>query len=193
LSGDRALGRFVAVAGPSGSGKDTLIRGLRERLAGDPTFVFARRAITRAPDATEDHDSLSEEAFDRLEAGNGFLLSWRANGLAYGLPGALRTDLEAGRIVVANVSRAVLADVRRLARSTIVHVTASPEVLALRLSARGREDPAAQAARLARAAAQPLPVDADLTIDNSQDLGRSLAAFERALRALAASVSEMAR
>ncbi len=178
-------GCFVAVAGPSGAGKDTLIRGVQERFAADRRFVFARRIITRHADCSEDHDSITELEFARMKAAGAFLLSWSANGLSYGLPGGLGFDLQAGRIVIANVSRAVLPEARqRFPRHLVVHVVAAPEVLEARLSARGREDAAAQQARLARALLHDAKVCPDITIDNSDDLDRSLLEFEQTLRSL---------
>lgn len=178
-------GCFVAVVGPSGAGKDTLIRGAQKQLAGDSRFVFARRIITRLGDCTEDNDTVSEAEFAHMKADGAFLLSWCANGLSYGLPGSLSQDLRDGRIVIANVSRAVLCDVRQhFRRHLVVHVTAAPEVLAVRLSARGREDAAAQQARLARALLHEATVSADITIDNSDDLGRSMMEFEQSLKNL---------
>jgi ribose 1,5-bisphosphokinase len=182
-------GCFVAVAGPSGAGKDTLIRYVQERLAGDRRFVFARRIVTRPADCAEDHDTVTELEFARMKADGAFLLSWSAHGLFYGLPGGLGFDLQDGRIVIANVSRAALADVRqRFPRHFVVYVTAEPEVLAARLNARAREDAAAQQARLARALSHAPGMNADVTIDNSNDLDRSLLAFEHTLRNLAYSV-----
>jgi len=176
------VGCFVAVAGPSGAGKDTLLRGAQERLAADARFVFARRVVTRQSDGAEDHDSVAAEEFERLKARGAFLLAWSANGLSYGLPDDLGLALRGGRIVVANVSRAVLPEVRgRFDRSLVVHVTASADVLAARLGARGREDPVQQRARLERALEQDRSVEADVRIDNSGALGPALAAFEEAL------------
>jgi ribose 1,5-bisphosphokinase len=178
-------GCFVAVAGPSGVGKDTLIRGVQERLSGDRRFVFARRIITRQGDCTEDHDSVSESEFEVLRQQDAFLIHWSANGLSYAIPAGLGFDMREGRIVIANVSRTVLPEIRqRFRRHLVVHVIAAPEVLAARLSARGREDAAAQQARLTRALLQDATVRADVTIDNSDNLADSLDAFEQAIKSL---------
>ncbi|MDP3898335.1 MAG: phosphonate metabolism protein/1,5-bisphosphokinase (PRPP-forming) PhnN, partial [Mesorhizobium sp.] len=126
-------GVFVAVMGPSGSGKDTLIAYARERL--DPQMVvFARRVITRPCDgATEDHDTLSEAEFAAADAAGAFALSWPAHGLSYGLPASVDDAVAGGRAVVANVSRGVLPALRgRYGRVVAVHVTAAPEILAAR-------------------------------------------------------------
>lgn len=175
----------MAVAGPSGAGKDTLIRGVQERLSHDRRFVFARRIITRQGDCSEDHDSVTPAEFAELSVCNALLLSWSANGLSYGIPAGLASELVQGRIVIANVSRAILPEVRQRFRChLVVHVTAAPDVLALRLQARGREDVPAQQARLARALQQDATVHADVTINNSDNLDGSLHLLEQALMAL---------
>ncbi|MEQ9608352.1 MAG: phosphonate metabolism protein/1,5-bisphosphokinase (PRPP-forming) PhnN [Kiloniellaceae bacterium] len=150
-------GRLILVVGPSGAGKDSLIEGARAALAGHARFVFPRRIITRPSDpGSEDHATLSEAAFERQRAAGAFFLNWDAHGLRYALPGSIAGDLAAGRTVIANVSRAVIAAARaKHAATTVVVVTAPPEVLARRLAARGREDAADVEARLARATDQP--------------------------------------
>jgi ribose 1,5-bisphosphokinase len=179
-------GCFIAVVGPSGAGKDTLLRGVQERLSDHHSFVFARRIITRPTDSTEDHDSVTEQEFGQLQSRGGFLLSWTANGLSYGIPAGLRRNLQEGSTIIANVSRAILPEVRqRFHRHLVIHVTATAEVLAARLGARGREDFTSQQARLARALLHDANVCADVVIDNSADLYSSLMAFEQVLRRLA--------
>lgn len=149
MSNDTQPGRLIAVVGPSGVGKDSVIAGLCDKR---PGLVLARRAITRPHDAGgEDHQALTPAAFrDRLAAGD-FLLAWDAHGLHYGLPRGVLEDLAAGRDVVANLSRGVLAQARaRVARLTVLSLTATPRTLADRLGARARETPGQIAARLAR-------------------------------------------
>jgi|GEM_PF-3584554 len=64
-------GTFIAVVGPSGVGKDTVLRGAMTALAGDGRFVFARRIITRNAGAYEAHDTLSSRAIP-AKVGTGF-------------------------------------------------------------------------------------------------------------------------
>ncbi len=143
---------LIAVVGPSGAGKDTVMDGLRAALADDPRFLFARRAITRAADAGgEAHEPLTEAEF----AARDFALQWQAHGLHYGIPRAIEADLAAGRVVLANLSRTVLAKAAACYPFAVLEVTAPPAILAARLAARGRESTADIAARLARDA--PLP------------------------------------
>lgn len=153
-----ADGTLFLVVGPSGAGKDTLIDGAKAALKDDTKFVFARRVITRPAGAGgEDHSPMTENAFEAAEKQGAFLLSWRAHGLSYGIPGSLANDIHAGRNVVANVSRAVIGEAAaKIPTTRVILVTAPPEVLAERLAARGREDKADILERLSRTGA-PLP------------------------------------
>lgn len=179
-------GALVPVVGPSGAGKDTLIGAAQRTLRGDPRFVFPRRIVTRdAVAELEDHDSLDREGFTAARLRGAFALDWEAHGLCYGLPGAIDTDIAEGRIVVANLSRRVLADaMAKYQRTRVVLVTASVEVRAQRLAGRGRESAQDVAARLSREGA---PVPAGVTpivIDNSGALESGIAAFVATLLAL---------
>jgi phosphonate metabolism protein PhnN/1,5-bisphosphokinase (PRPP-forming) len=157
---DIAPGTFFPVVGPSGAGKDTLLDAVRHALAADPRFVFARRTITRPSDAGgEAHRAVSETEFEAEDAAGRFALRWRAHGLAYGIPVEIEDALAEGRHVVANLSRAAVADAAaRYAAICVLHVTAPTEVLRARLAARQREDGDVQAARIARTAGLPANV-----------------------------------
>jgi ribose 1,5-bisphosphokinase len=134
-------GALVLVVGPSGAGKDTLIAAARDRLAGDPRFVFARRMVTRdAVAEVEDHDTISRQDFATGRDSGAFALCWEAHGLGYALPRSIEPDVAAGRVVVANGSRAIVGEaVRRYPSCRVLLIDADPAVRAQRLLGRGRE------------------------------------------------------
>ena len=134
-------GRLVLVVGPSGVGKDSVLRYAMAHFAGDARFVFPRRCVTRAVDvAAEDHDTLDERAFDELADQGAFALMWEAHGHKYGVRSDINIELEHGRIVAVNVSRTIIAEVAgRYQNAVVIEITADPTVRAARLAARGRE------------------------------------------------------
>ena len=157
-------GRMVLVVGPSGAGKDTLIARAKAACL-DSEVVFPRRIITRPSSAAEDHDTVSDAAFDRAVAEGAFAVWWQAHGLKYALPWSIESDIRADRTVVCNVSRTVIETVReRYARVVVVMVTAPPEVLAARLAQRGRASDGPIAARAGRVVAKDF--GPDIVIDN---------------------------
>jgi phosphonate metabolism protein PhnN/1,5-bisphosphokinase (PRPP-forming) len=177
-------GLLVLVVGPSGSGKDTLIAGATQALARDERFRFVRRVVTR-PAAQEDHDVADPEGFLALRDTGGFALHWEAHGLHYGIPANIAADLSAGRIVVANVSRGVLAEAAERFPVVVIEVTVPDQVRADRLRSRGREAPSAITARLARDVPRPmgLPV---FTIVNDGTIAEGIATFLDFLRRVTA-------
>jgi phosphonate metabolism protein PhnN/1,5-bisphosphokinase (PRPP-forming) len=175
---------LVAVVGPSGAGKDTLIGLARERLLGDPRFRFVERAITRPAGAGgEAHRALDVAAFEAERAAGGFALWWGAHGLLYGIPRDIEADLAARRVVVANLSRGVLAEAAARYRLRVLNVTAPAALLAARLSARGREAPADIAARLAREAVLPPGLEVATVVNDAtpeEGAARVIEALSRA-------------
>ncbi len=144
-----SAGRLIAVVGPSGAGKDTL---LAAALAARPDLVRARRVITRPQEAGgEAFEGVSAAEFEARLRRGAFALHWRAHGLRYGVPARIDTDLAAGHTVLFNGSRAALPAARaRYPALEVVMITAPARLLAERLAARGREDAGTIAARLAR-------------------------------------------
>ncbi|WP_423458242.1 phosphonate metabolism protein/1,5-bisphosphokinase (PRPP-forming) PhnN [Ottowia sp. VDI28] len=145
-------GIFFLVVGPSGAGKDTLIDGARAALAAGGRHVFAIRVITRPADAGgEQHTAVSEAQFTADEQAGRFLITWSAHGLRYGLPASLADELRAGRHVIANGSRAAIAELAaRVPRLVVLHVAAERAALADRIRGRGREEGEQVARRLER-------------------------------------------
>ena len=187
MSPERRPGVLVAVVGPSGAGKDTLMSAAARHPALGGHVRFARRIVTRrAVAASEDHDSLDEAGFARAEAEGAFALVWAAHGLRYALPRSAALEVADGLTVVANLSRRALGDAASaFGRLRIVEVTARPEVLLARLVARGREGEGAIRARLERQAPVVVPEAAEshLLLDNSGDVG---SATDRLVRSVSA-------
>jgi phosphonate metabolism protein PhnN/1,5-bisphosphokinase (PRPP-forming) len=176
-------GRLVLVVGPSGAGKDSLLREAAQTLAADRHIIFPRRVITRPSlDAAEAHDSLTVEAFiDARERGL-FALSWQAHGLHYGIPASLLDELKAGRTAAVNVSRAIITEAAtHLPNVVVLNVTAPAEIIAQRLAQRGREAPADIASRIAREAPRYDARIETLTIVNDTTLEAAARAFTAAL------------
>ncbi|WP_417584849.1 phosphonate metabolism protein/1,5-bisphosphokinase (PRPP-forming) PhnN [Pelagibacterium sp.] len=179
-------GRFAAVVGQSGAGKDTLLKGAAQALADRTDICFVRRVITRAPDgATEDHDTLSTQAFATARAAGKFCLTWQAHGLCYGPPVEIMARADRGTLLIANVSRGILDEASSLFQEmTVINIEADEAVLARRIAARGRESAEAVAMRLARRV--PLKVDGRKvhTIDNSFDVASGTKALVTVLNSL---------
>ncbi|QXT41172.1 phosphonate metabolism protein/1,5-bisphosphokinase (PRPP-forming) PhnN [Gymnodinialimonas ceratoperidinii] len=169
-------GRFIAVVGPSGAGKDSVMAGL---CAARPDLHRVHRTITRPAqegDAEDEpYEAVSDATFARRAERGDFILHWSAHGLRYGIPASVQSLIAGGQDVLANLSRGALTEAgERFETLVVLHVTAAPEILAKRLNARGREQGAALARRLSRSA-PPLPKGLPIIeIDNSGTLQASV-------------------
>ena len=165
-------GRFIAVVGPSGVGKDSIMQGLAQM---DKRFVLVRRVITRPSDAGgEDFEGVSQKEFTKREKAGEFALHWPAHGLTYGIPATVHDDLEKGRYMLANISRKKLHDARRAFPGALtLSLVAPKDMLAERLAKRGRETQAEIQARLDR---QLEPVDGPnvVTINNNRSIDEAV-------------------
>jgi ribose 1,5-bisphosphokinase len=160
-------GRLILVVGPSGAGKDTLLGLAKAACAEDRSIVFPRRVITREASVSEDNEEVSLGTFQEALARDEYAMHWEAHGHCYALSRAVDDEIRAGHTVVANVSRTVVAAMRRAYASVLaVSITAPPNVLAERLAMRGRGSDGRIEHRLGRtvdeAAAAP-----DVTIVNT--------------------------
>lgn len=170
-------GRLVLVVGPSGAGKDSVMRGAQALLGQGEHYVFPRRSVTRPPSADEDNISLNDDAFTALAAMDAFALHWRAHGHRYGVPRAIDGAIANGATVICNVSRTVIETARqRYARVTVIGITASREVLAARIFGRARESNEQATKRLDRSE-ELRAVQVDVEIDNGGALDDAIAAF----------------
>jgi ribose 1,5-bisphosphokinase len=145
-------GRLIVVVGPSGAGKDTLLGLARAACADDGNIVFPRRVVTREASPSEDNEQLPYDGFREALARGDFAAHWEAHGHSYALRCQIDGDIRAGRIVVVNVSRTVVGELRRrYADVTVVSVTAPPDILAARLAMRARSSDGRIDERLGRA------------------------------------------
>ncbi|MGV3552734.1 phosphonate metabolism protein/1,5-bisphosphokinase (PRPP-forming) PhnN [Rhizobium sp.] len=180
-------GVMIAVVGPSGAGKDSLLNLARAHYSDDNEVVFVQRVITRPADgATEDHVPVTPEEFERREQEGRFAVSWGAHGLRYGIPSETLDALAAGRILLANGSRAALSRFRAAYDDlAVLEITARPDVIASRLAGRGRETATEIEKRLARDTGNWQPDCRHIRIDNSgslEDAANGLLAAIEALR-----------
>ena len=180
--GGLSPGRLVLVVGPSGAGKDTLLKGARAACAYDPAVVFPRRVVTRPKSDAEDHDTIDAVAFERAADDGAFALWWHAHGNGYGIPSSIDRDIRAGRTVVCNVSRTVVDAAReRYGFVTVVEITAPEQVLQSRLASRQRVSDGNIAERIERSAEVERLYAADIVIRN---IGRPDGGVRRLIRAI---------
>ena len=169
---------IFAIVGPSGAGKDTLIRGA---LAARPDLRLVRRVITRPTEAGgEDFEGVSTQDFALRRERGEFALHWEAHGLSYGIP---RAQTAGPGDVIFNGSRAALPAARlAFPGLRVILVTAPDAILAARLASRGRESASDIEARLRRAAfALPHGIAAETVLNDAtpkEGIARLLAALQ---------------
>jgi ribose 1,5-bisphosphokinase len=176
--------RLIYVIGPSGSGKDSLLRYAREKLADDPGVVFAHRYITRAADAGgENHVALTPAEFASRQRNRLFALAWHSHGHAYGIGIEINQWLAKGATVIVNGSREYLVEASRHFPELLAVTIAVPtEVLRERLLARGREDASSIEQRLERHRLMQSPSPTGHVINNDGPLERAGEALVSLLR-----------
>jgi guanylate kinase len=140
------MARVFVITGPSGVGKGTLIRTLRERC---PELELSVSATTRAPRPGErdgaDYHFLDDAEFERLVGEGAFVEHARYAGRRYG---TLRSELErrtrAGHPVVLEIEVQGARQVARTMPEAVRIFIAPPSEEALRSRLVGRGDTAAE-------------------------------------------------
>jgi guanylate kinase len=148
--------KVFVITGPSGVGKGTLIRALRERV---PGLELSVSATTRQPREEEadgrDYHFLSREEFDRRAEANEFLEHATYSGNRYG---TLRSEVERrlaeGTSVLLEIEVQGARQVRAAMPEAVLVFIAppNPEALRARLEGRGTDTPEAIDERLRTAA-----------------------------------------
>lgn len=146
------MAKVFVITGPSGVGKGTLIRLLRERV---PELGLSVSATTRAPRAGEedgrDYYFLDRDEFAARADANEFLEHAAYSGNRYG---TLRSEVErrlgAGESLVLEIEVQGARQVRAAMPEAVLVFIAPPDPAALRerLEGRGTDDPDAISERL---------------------------------------------
>jgi guanylate kinase len=139
----QSISRVFVITGPSGVGKGTLIKRLRERC---PSLELSISATTRAPRAGEgdgvDYHFLTREEFDRRIDEKDFLEWATYSGNRYGtLRSEVEQRLEAGHSVVLEIEVQGAQQVRAAKDDSVQIFIAppNPAVLRDRLAGRGTD------------------------------------------------------
>ncbi|WP_225086787.1 ribose 1,5-bisphosphokinase [Pectobacterium colocasium] len=175
--------KLIYLIGPSGSGKDSLLRAIRQLAL--PHLLVAHRYITRPVEIQgENHIALTQEEFEnRLRLGL-FALNWQAHQCHYGIGIEIDDWLQRGNDVIVNGSRAYLSQARERYGNTLfpICLTVSTSTLRERLCARGRESEQQIATRLQRAEEEQSRLQSDcVLLNNDGDLQRTLSVFQSML------------
>jgi len=173
-------GRLIVVVGPSGAGKDSILKSAASYFHDNSCVDFVRRVITRECDpTTEVHDSVTTDQFIARQERGEFSVWWQANGLYYGLPVELHKKIKDGQLLIANGSRAAIPDIRsKFKLLTVVHITVADDVLANRLASRNRETAEQIEQRLQRnQTINTVYGDDVVTIDNSAAREKAIEEF----------------
>ena len=156
-------GRLIVVSGPSGSGKDTLIRAALEAI---PELALIASATTRKPREGEvdgrDHVFLSREEFERwIEEDR--LLEWAEySGNLYGTPKhSVEELLENGRSVILRIELQGARQVKERRPDAVMVFVRAPslEETRKRLEGRATEDSKALEARMTTALSEVAAMD----------------------------------
>lgn len=178
------MSTLVYVMGPSGAGKDTVLRLARQALLRGEKIAFAHRYITREADPRhENYIALSPDEFETRRIGGVLAFDWQAYGFRYGVGMEIETWRQAGFVVVVSGSREHFCTWNRPQGSVQPVLVSVPKaLLAQRLAGRGREDASARAVRLRRAEEFALADPAIVEIDNSGPPERAAAVLLDLLR-----------
>jgi ribose 1,5-bisphosphokinase len=168
--------------GPSGAGKDTLIKkAIEARL---DRIIVAPRLVTRKIGNKSEDLYLPPEEFCELKRQDRLALHWASHGFFYGIDNSVNSLLNQGLVVLVNGSRGYYHNARQIYPSLKpILITANLLVLKSRLEARAREDQSSIMERLLRTDNRfDLPLTDIPVIDNSGSLTESSDAFIELLK-----------
>ncbi|MHA1104890.1 MAG: phosphonate metabolism protein/1,5-bisphosphokinase (PRPP-forming) PhnN [Promethearchaeota archaeon] len=162
-------GWLILVVGNSGSGKDSIIKGVKEKFPLDLNNLYlAQRFITRLSSDTEDNIAVTPEEFEKMSLQGRFALEWHIYDLDYGVPKEIDDWLEKGHLVLVNVSRSIVKEARDIYQNILVVFIEVPfEITLKRIKERARESGERLEERIQRAKNNQNFPDADFIVGNS--------------------------
>lgn len=168
--------KIVLIVGPSGVGKDTLIKGAKKVLKNDVNFV--KRYITRKPDKSEKNFYLDDYAFEILKHNSFFASTWNAHGNAYGIA---KNTIKNGLNII-SISRSKVKDFEKLYYDVhTINISVPREELKNRLLFRKRESLEEIEKRLNRSY-EDISAKNLIEFDNSADIKKSCEKFIELLK-----------
>jgi ribose 1,5-bisphosphokinase len=172
-------GLLVLVVGNSGSGKDSIMKGVKERFPSElKSLYLTQRFITRLSSDTEDNIAVLPEDFKKMSTRGEFALEWHIYGLDYGVPIEIDDWMKNGHLVLVNVSRSIVKKARDIYQNVLVVFIEVPfEITLKRIKERARESGERLEERIQRAKKNQSFPDADFIVDNSGDLEDAINKF----------------
>lgn len=170
--------KIVLIVGPSGVGKDSLLKHAKKSLNNEVNFV--NRYITRKPDLNESNFYVDDYAFEILKHNSFFISSWKAHNNFYGIA---KSSIETGLNII-SISRSKIKDFENTSNNVFtINITVPKEILQKRLENRGRETKSEIKERLNRSYEK---IDATnlIEFDNTKPLEQSSEEFIKLLRNL---------
>jgi len=168
--------KIILIVGPSGVGKDTLLREAKKSLG--ENFNFLDRYITRKPCKNEGNFYLDDYAFEILKHKSFFISTWSAHGNYYGI--AKKSIKEGVNII--SVSRSKIRDFENFHDNVFtININISKEKLKQRLENRARENKEEIEKRLNRTY-EKIEAENLIEFDNSEEIEISSKKFIKILK-----------
>lgn len=168
--------KVILIVGPSGVGKDTLLKGAKKELKNDINFV--KRYITRKPDKSEKNYYLDEYAFEILKHNSLFVSTWNAHENFYGIA---KNSIKNGLNII-SISRSKIEDFEKIYKDVYtINISVPKEELRNRLLIRKRENEEEIEKRLNRTY-KKIEAKKLIEFDNSGNIEKSINKFIKVLK-----------